>query len=174
MNGRPLRALRILFLLLAACITYAQGRGSATSKTASQGGRAIYVERFPKGYALIRYSGMFAREFSTPGRETEDVVVLFDGASRPVYALRPTTGETIELYKVVRKSNRDLIYAIPMGPYETRVYQGPFRPEDGFPKRLTNIRAVPDIDEAYLKPSARQKAAWMEEAPHLAALKLQR
>jgi hypothetical protein len=153
---------------------YAQDRSSARGKTANQAGQAVYVERFPKGFALIRYSGTFAREFSrTAGREAEDVLVLFDGASRPIYALSPT-GETIEFYKVVRKSNRDVIYAIPVGPYETRVYEGPFHPEEGFPKRITNVRDVPGIDDAYLHPSARQKALWLEEAPMLDALKLQR
>ncbi len=174
MNCRLFLAVGILFLMLPASLTYPQGRSSAAERAASQGGRAVYVEKFSKGYVLIRYSGTFAREFSMPNREAEDVVVLFDSASRPIYALRPTTGETIEFYKVVRKSTRDLIYAIPIGPYETRVYQGPFRPIEGFPKRLTNLRGVPDLDETYLKPSVRQKAAWLEEAPSLIALKLQR
>jgi hypothetical protein len=135
-------------------------------------GRAVYVERFPRGYALVRYSGSFAKEFSRTA-EAEDVVVLFDGASRPVYALRPSTGETIEFYKGVRHLNRDLIFAIPLGPYPTRVYEGPFHPAAGFPKRVTNVQDVPGVD-AYLKPSARQKALWMEELPSLGELKLQR
>ena len=174
MNGRLFDLIGSLILLSLSSMCHAQDRGSVEGTRSNQGSRAVYVERFPNGYALIRYSGTFAKEFVTmTGREAEDVVILFDGASRPVYALRPTTGETIELYKVVRKSNRDLIYAIPVGPYETRVYMGPFHPEEGFPKRLTNLRAVPDIDEAYLKPSAQQKVLWLEETPNLGALKLQ-
>lgn len=159
----PLAGTLLLGVVAMCC---AQSPGSA--------GRAVYVERFPKGYALIRYSGSFAREFSTTvDRKAEDVVVLVDGASRPVYALRPSTGEMIEFYKGVRHLNRDLIFAIPLGPYPTRVYEGPFHPEDGFPNRVTNVRDVPGVD-AYLKPSARQKALWMEELPNLVELKLQR
>jgi hypothetical protein len=100
-------------------------------------------------------------------------MVLFDHASRTVYALAPN-GQTIEFYKVLRKSSRDLIYAISTGPYKTRVYEGPLPPNKGLPKRIENIRELPDIDEAYLNPSARQKALWMEQAPSLPALELQR
>src|ERR1019366_9793180 len=100
-----------------------------------------------------------------------------DDASLPVYALRPSTGETTEFYKVITHlspdhSVREVIFAIPLGPYPTRVYEGPFHPEDGFPKRAPNVRDVPGVD-AYLMPSARQKALWMEELPNLAELKLQ-
>ena len=101
------------------------------------------------------------------------MLVLFDKANRPVYALDPT-GETIEFYKAVARPKRDLVYAISVGAHETRVYEGPFRPEQGFPKRLANVRDVPDIDKAYLNPSARQKVAWLEEMPMLGSLRLQR
>ncbi len=169
--NRPVLFYRIgcLFLLLLACICQAQNRDSARSKATNQTGRATYVERFPNGYALIRYSGAYARELRN-GRDADAVDVLFDKASRPVYCLAPE-GDTIEFYKVVIKSNRELIYAIPSGPYETRVYEGPFRPEQGFPRRLTNVRDVPDIDKVYLNPSARQKVVWLEEMPMLGSLK---
>lgn len=59
-----------------------------------------------------------------------------------------------------------------MGPRETRVFEGPVHPEEGFPKRIGNTRD-PDIDARYLKPSARQKALWLNELPNLATLNLQ-
>lgn len=70
--------------------------------TAEQKNRGEYVERFPNGFVLIRYIGDQAREFPTSGGEaSEDAIVLFDGARRPLYAL-DETGHTIEFYKVVK------------------------------------------------------------------------
>ena len=172
MHGRLIRFAAALSLGLLACICCCAQNRSST-------GRAVYVKRFPKGYSLVRYSGSFARELATPAdKEGKEVVVLFDDASLPVYALRPSTGEMLELYKVITHfstdhSVRDLIFAIPLGPYPIRVYEGSFHPEDGFPKRTTNFRGVPGVD-AYLNPSARQKAIWQGELPNLAELELQR
>ena len=135
---------------------------------------AVYVRNYRNGFALVRYSGPLAKEFWPSGMEGENVVVLFDDQSKPIYALRPSDQQMIEFYKVVRKSNRDLIYAIPIGAAETRVYEGPFRPEEGFPKRIANPRSVAEIDGTYLNPSARDKARWIEDAPALFSLELQK
>src|SRR5438093_1220743 len=59
----------------------------AAEPLAGRGDGARIVERFPNGFNLIRYSGVDAKEFGTG--EPEDVVVLFDTDSHPVYALTP-------------------------------------------------------------------------------------